>query len=158
MRRTLAKAGISRLWRELPGVASATQQAFAGAGVPCPMPVSHAAGWAAVSYLVAYEGATEDLNLWHDHYMAVASPIMRAFPHPADRDLQRIDWVGFLPLRRWSTCSATRWCSTTPGGADGGVEFAVRHEMREDFHKFPPFGGRTRIIRCIHGALSRSIA
>lgn len=124
----------------LPSLAGAdiTEQAMLTRRFPVPAP---AAG--ACTYLVSYEGEAADGNEWLSHYIAHHPPIMARFP--AIRAIEiytRIDW-----------CSATGWARETalqrnkvvfddPAGLTTALNSPIRHEMRADFARFPPFHGR----------------
>ena len=128
----------------LPGIVSATQQAmiarpflvadpdFRPPGPPC-------------TYLVAYDGPADDLNLWLDHYIRSHPPIMARFPGIRQIEIcTAIDWIGFLALPRATHMQRNKVVFDNQAALTAALNSPVRHEMRADFKLFPPFrGGNT---------------
>ena len=126
----------------LPSLAEAdvTQQAM----LARPFPVSEPAPPTApgCSYLVAYEGEAEDLNAWLTYYIAHHPPIMRRFPGIRAIEIDtRIDWCSALPFHRADAMQRNKVVFDSPAALDAALNSPVRHEMRADFAKFPPFAG-----------------
>jgi uncharacterized protein (TIGR02118 family) len=94
------------------------------------------------TYLVAYEGEAEDANVWLDYYIAHHPPIMARFPGIREIEIStRIDWCGFLPFRRVNYLQRNKVVFDSAEALTEALNSPVRHEMRADFKKFPPFNG-----------------
>lgn len=119
--------------------ASATHQAFCVRGFPAgdgrlPEP--------RCSFLVHYPGPANDLNAWLAHYIASHPPIMRRFPGIRQIEiLTRVDWIDALPLPRAGHMQRNRVVFDSPEALTAALNSPVRHEMRADYHEFPPFAG-----------------
>jgi hypothetical protein len=53
----------------------------------------------------------------------------------------RIDWCGFLPWHRVDHMQRNKVVFDSAEALTAALNSPVRHEMRADFHKFPPFQG-----------------
>jgi hypothetical protein len=97
------------------------------------------------TYLVSYEGEAEDANVWLAYYIAHHPPIMARFPGIREIGIcTRIDWCGFLPFRRVNYLQRNKVVFDSPEALTAALNSPVRHEMRADFKKFPPYtGGNT---------------
>ena len=94
------------------------------------------------TYLVAYEGEAEDLNIWHAFYLTDHPPIMARFPGIREVEIYtRIDWCGFLPWRRVEHMQRNKVVFDTPSALTAALSSPVRHEMRAAFRNFPAFTG-----------------
>jgi hypothetical protein len=94
------------------------------------------------SYLVHYPGEAEDLNLWLWHYVAHHPQIMRRFPGIRQIEiLTRVDWIDAMPFARVAHLQRNRVVFDTPEALTAALQSPVRHELRADFHRFPPFEG-----------------
>ena len=126
----------------LPG-ASITQQAMLVRTYPVPDPVFQTPpGEPHCTYLVAYEGQAEDLNLWLTHYIAHHPPIMAKFPGIRQIEIYtRIDWCGHLPFPRVTHMQRNKVVFDSPAALTAALNSPVRHEMRADFNQFPPYSG-----------------
>jgi hypothetical protein len=94
------------------------------------------------SYLVAYEGAAEDLPAWLAHYIADHPPIMARFPGIRQIEIYTcIDWCGGLPWPRVAHMQRNKVVFDSPAALTGALNSPVRHEMRAAFQRFPPFTG-----------------
>ena len=127
----------------LPGVNEATQQAMLARSFPVPDPVFRTpAGAPACTYLVAYEGAAENLNVWLDYYIRSHPPIMARFPSIREIEIcTGIDWIGFLPFTRVAHMQRNKVVFDDQAALTAALNSPVRHEMRADFKHFPPFTG-----------------
>ena len=77
------------------------------------------------TYLVAYEGAAEDLTAWLTHYIADHPPIMARFPGIRQIEIYTcIDWCGGLPWPRVTHMQRNKVVFDNPGGIDRRTEFA----------------------------------
>ena len=94
------------------------------------------------TYLVAYEGEAEDANVWLAYYIAHHPPIMARFPGIREIEIcTRIDWCGFLPFRRVNYLQRNKVVFDSAEALTAALNSPVRHEMRADFKKFPPYNG-----------------
>lgn len=137
------QASVSR--RDFPSLVgvAATQQAMLTRVFPVPDPnFQTAPGALPCTYLVAYEGAAEDLNAWLSHYITHHPPIMARFPGIRQIEIYtRIDWCGFLPWRRVDYMQRNKVVFDSPAALTAALSSPVRHDMRADFRTFPPFTG-----------------
>ena len=134
--------------RDFPGLLDGdiTQQAMVTRSFAVPDPQFRTApGELPCTYLVAYEGMAEDLPLWLGHYIAQHAPIMRRFPGIRELEIYtRLDWCGALPWRRADYMQRNKVVFDDAASLTAALNSPVRHEMRADFVKFPPFtGGNT---------------
>jgi hypothetical protein len=94
------------------------------------------------TYLVAYEGTAQDLNGWLAYYIVSHPPIMARFPGIREIEIYtRIDWCSFLPWPRVDHMQRNKVVFDSPAALTAALNSPVRHEMRADFAKFPPFTG-----------------
>jgi len=94
------------------------------------------------SFLVSYPGEADDLNAWLNHYVASHPPIMRRFPGIRQIELlSRVDWIDALPIERATAMQRNRVVFDTPQALTAALQSPVRHELRADYHRFPPFSG-----------------
>ena len=115
------------------------EQAMVARRFPVPEPRD---GSGLCTYLVAYEGEAEDENVWLSHYIASHPPIMARFP--AIRAIEvytRLDWCSGTGWVRERALQRNKVVFDDPGALTAALNSPVRHEMRADFHGFPPFRG-----------------
>jgi uncharacterized protein (TIGR02118 family) len=94
------------------------------------------------SYLVHYPGTADDLNQWLAYYIAHHPPLMARFPGIRGIEIStRIDWCGVLPWHRVDHMQRNKVVFDSAAALTAALNSPVRHEMRADFHKFPPFHG-----------------
>jgi len=94
------------------------------------------------SYLVAYEGAADDLPAWLAHYIADHPPIMARFPGIRQIEIYTcIDWCGGLPWPRVAHMQRNKVVFDSPAALTAALNSSARHEMRAAFRRFPPFTG-----------------
>jgi len=94
------------------------------------------------SYVVHYPGPASDLNAWLDHYITGHPPLFRRFPGiRAIEILTRVDWVSHLPHARANHMQRNRVMFDSAEALTAALQSPVRHELRADFHSFPPFEG-----------------
>jgi hypothetical protein len=123
----------------LAGVAP-TQQAMLARRFTVPEP-----GEGGCTYLVSYEGEAEDLNAWLSHYLDHHPPLMARFP--AIRELEvctRLDWCSALPFRRAEHIQRNKVVFDSTAALTAALASPVRHEMRADFNRLPPYSGPVR--------------
>jgi hypothetical protein len=97
------------------------------------------------TYLVDYPGEADDPNQWLAHYIAHHPPIMARFPGIREIEIYtRIDWCGCLPWQRVDHLQRNKVVFDSPADLTTALNSPVRHEMRADFNRFPPYrGGNT---------------
>jgi len=96
----------------------------------------------ACSYLVGYQGPAEDLNAWLAHYLEHHTAIMTRFSGIREIEVcTRIDATGVLPWPREACILRNRVVFDSAAALDAALASPVRHAMRADYAKFPPFGG-----------------
>ena len=136
------RGAVKALAARLPSLsqAQASQQAMLNRQFPVPeeMPFPPEA----CSYLVHYPGPARDLNEWLAHYLEHHPPIMARFPGIREIEiLTRIDWIDSLPWRRVFPMQRNRVMFDSAEALTAALHSPVRHEMREDFARFPAFEG-----------------
>lgn len=107
------------------------------------------------TYLVSYEGEAEDLNAWHAHYIESHTGHMAMFPGIRELEIYtRLDWVSLQPWTRQNFMQRNKVVFDSTDALQGALHSSVRHEMREDFKRFPKFTGpnnhfamATRVVR-----------
>ncbi len=123
--------------------ADVTQQAMLVRCYPVPDAIFHTPrGELPCTYLVAYEGAADDLVAWLTHYIADHPPIMARFPGIRQIEIYtRIDWCGFLPWPRVDHMQRNKVVFDSSAALTEALNSPVRHEMRASFARFPSFTG-----------------
>lgn len=119
-----------------------TQQAMLARSVPVSDAQAARHGDIGCTYLVAYPGPAEDLNAWLSHYIRSHASLMSRFP--AIRAVEvctRIDYCSGLPWRRAECMLRNSVAFSSPAALTAALHSPVRHEMRADFHRFPPYAG-----------------
>jgi hypothetical protein len=121
----------------------ATQQAMLVRRHPVPDPIFRTPpGERPCTYLVAYEGAADDLPAWLAHYIADHPPIMARFPAIRRIEIYTcIDWCGSLPFARVAHMQRNKVVFDNQAALTEALNSPVRHEMRAAFHRFPRFTG-----------------
>ena len=134
----LQRLAVAGAWPSLEG-AKATQQAMYARSFPVD---AGAVDERRCSFLVHYPGPAADLNAWLNHYVAGHPPLMRRFPGIRQIEiLTRVDWLDAMPLERVEHMQRNRVVFDTPEALTQALQSPVRHELRADFHKFPPYEG-----------------
>lgn len=123
--------------------AAVTQQAMLARAFPVPdARGGTASGEPACTYLVTYEGAAVDQNTWLAHYIVHHTAIMARFPGIREVEVcTRIDWCGFLPWPRIDAMLRNKVVFDDATALTTALTSPVRHDMRADFQRFPPFTG-----------------
>jgi len=122
------------------------QEALAVRHYPVPDPVFRTpAGVPHCTYLVSYRGPAQDINVWLTHYINHHPPIMARFPGIRQIEIcSRMDWCGALPVPVLAHMQRNKVVFDSPDALTAALNSPVRHEMRADFHEFPPYeGGNT---------------
>ena len=114
------------------------------------------AGVDSATYLVHYPGQAQDLNAWNTHYLDHHPDIMRTFPGIQGIEIYtRLDWVGGLPGPRVDFMQRNKVVFADPEALSAALLSPVIHDMRADFHRFPPFsGGNVHHPMATHAARS----
>ena len=123
--------------------ATVTQQAMLTRRFPVPdARFRTRPGALACTYLVNYPGDAEDVGAWLAHYIAHHPPIMARFPGIREIEIYtRLDWCGCLPWRRVDHMQRNKVVFDDAAALTAALNSPVRHEMRADFERFPPYAG-----------------
>jgi len=114
-----------------------------------------AAGKPHCSYLVHYPGYAEDFFAWLNYYLAHHPQIMLRFPKIRGVEIYtRVDWIDAMPWRRANYMQRNKQVFDSPEDLTAALNSPVRHEMRADFEKFPPFHGSNRHFAMITVSLA----
>ncbi len=128
------------------------QQVMLNRRFPTPQP----AGVQSATYLVHYPGQAQDLNAWNTHYLKHHPHIMQTFPGIQGIEIYtRIDWIGGLPGPRVAFMQRNKLVFAHAQALSAALLSPVIHEMRADFHRFPPFsGGNVHYPMATHAAIA----
>ena len=132
-------ASMELLPRDLPpGVAS--YEAMTVHRFAVPEPRIAAEPWC--TYLVRYEGTATDESAWLKHYIDNHPPLMARLPGIRELEIYGpTDWDKAGP-RRVRSLQRNKTAFDSPEALTAALNSPVRHEMRSDFARFPPFSGR----------------
>jgi len=145
---TLRDGGAAHAFADaarFPALAGATlvHQAMAVRRFPVPEPSAFAEG-EQCTYLVSYEGPANDFDAWLAHYLDHHPPIMGRFPGIREIEIYtRVDYRGTMPGTRSQAMQRNKVVFDSPQALQAALASPVRHAMREDFTRFPPFNGAT---------------
>jgi hypothetical protein len=105
-------------------------------------PTVQKAGVDSATYLVHYPGEAQDLNAWNTHYLTSHPRIMQSFPGIQGIEIYtRMDWIGTLPGPRVDFMQRNKVVFANAQAMSEALLSPVIHDMRADFHRFPPFSG-----------------
>lgn len=123
--------------------AAVTQQAMLLRELPVPDPQFRTAtDEPCCSYLVTYDGEAEDLTAWVAHYVTHHTAVMARFPGIREIEVcTRIDWQSALAWPRANAMLRNKVVFDDPAALTAALNSPVRHAMRADFQRFPPFHG-----------------
>lgn len=94
------------------------------------------------TFLVAYPGPAENLHGWLRHYIDHHAPIMVTFPNIREAEIfTRVDSPNTLDVERVDLMQRNKVVFDSPSALNDALASNVRHEMREDGLRFPPFSG-----------------
>lgn len=94
------------------------------------------------TYLVAYHGAALDYSDWLSHYIDHHIPLMRRLPGLRDLEIYtRVEWASYLPIPRSHAVQRNKVVFDDSTSMTAALNSPLRHEMRADYHAFPPFEG-----------------
>lgn len=117
-----------------------TQQAMLNREFAVPDPAPSTAN--ACSFLVYYPGPADDVHEWHAHYLTNHPPLMARLPGVREIEvLTRIDWIDAMPWQRTRHMQRNRIMFDSAEVLTEALHSPVRHEMRADFERLPPFQG-----------------
>ncbi|TAK87167.1 MAG: EthD family reductase [Betaproteobacteria bacterium] len=142
LERAAARNGALQALGDLFPSEHVTQQAMLvrSFGVPEPLVLSNDLP---CTYLVGYEGPAEDLNAWLAYYIENHPPLMARMPGIREFEIcTRIDWCTFLPWRRDPCMQRNKVVFDSVQALTDALRSPIRHEMREDYKRFPPFSGK----------------
>jgi len=144
---TAANGHLQRLAARdlLPSLAGAPihQQAMFARGFPvAEAPTRNAPDQPTCSYLVGYEGPAEDLDAWLAHYLEHHTAIMARFPGIREIEVcTPSEANGSLTWPRETCMLRNRVVFDDAAALGAALASPVRHAMRADYAKFPPFRG-----------------
>ena len=96
------------------------------------------------TYLVSYEGEAQDQNAWLGHYLGQHIGHMASLPGLRELEVYtRLDWIGSLPWTRVNFMQRNKVALDSTDALTRALNSPARHRMREDYHGFPLFTGRT---------------
>jgi uncharacterized protein (TIGR02118 family) len=121
----------------------ATHQAMLARDYAVPDPACRTpAGALPCTYLVHYPGPAEDLNAWLRHYITHHPPIMARFPGIREIEIcTRLDWCDAIAWPRVDAMQRNKVVFDDAASLTAALNSPVRHEMRADFARFPPYRG-----------------
>lgn len=94
------------------------------------------------TYLVHYPGEAKDFKAWLSHYLEHHPQIMKLFPGVREIEIYtRVDWMDAMPWQRVNYMQRNKVVFDSPLALTKALHSSIRHEMRADFEKFPPFEG-----------------
>jgi uncharacterized protein (TIGR02118 family) len=94
------------------------------------------------SFLVHYPGHAADFDAWLNYYLSHHPQIMKFFPGVREIEIfTRVDWVDAMPWTRVHYMQRNKLVFDSAAAITAAMNSPVRHEMRADFEKFPPFEG-----------------
>ena len=126
----------------LPSLASTRPNAQAFWRRHCPVPAAAPGTGRQCSYVVHYPGPAQDPNAWHDHYIKGHVPLFQRFPGIRGVEiLTGVEWISHLPHHKVGHLQRNRVTFDSPEVLTAALQSPVRHELRADFHNFPPFQG-----------------
>jgi len=119
------------------------QQVMARRPFPVPMPEPKLApGALPCQFLVHYPGHAHDFDAWINYYLGHHPQIMYFFEGVREIEIfTRVDWLDAMPWRRVHYMQRNKLMFDSAEAITAAMNSPVRHQMRADFEKFPPFEG-----------------
>lgn len=119
------------------------QQAMLRRPFPVADPVARVAdGALPCQFLVHYPGHALDFDEWINYYLTHHPQIMFDFPGVREIEIfTRIDWLDAMPWTRVHYMQRNKLMFDSAHAITEAMHSPVRHAMRQDFEKFPPFEG-----------------
>jgi len=97
------------------------------------------------SYLVHYPGEAEEFFTWLNYYLTHHPQIMKFFPGIRAIEIYtRVDWLDALNWSRANYMQRNKLVFDSAESLTQALNSTVRHDMRADYEKFPPFTGENR--------------
>ncbi|TDG02841.1 ethyl tert-butyl ether degradation protein EthD [Paraburkholderia guartelaensis] len=96
------------------------------------------------SYMVAYEGPTEDFNVWLTHYLAHHPPLMLQLPALRELEIYTpVESRSALPFACTALMQRNKVVFDDADALAHALASPVRDAMRRDFQTLPPYSGAT---------------
>lgn len=93
-------------------------------------------------FLVHYPGRAVDFDAWINYYLTHHPQIMFDFPGVREIEIfTRVDWLDAMPWTRVHYMQRNKLMFDSAQAITDAMHSPVRHAMRQDFEKFPPFEG-----------------
>ncbi|CAB3806349.1 hypothetical protein LMG28614_06375 [Paraburkholderia ultramafica] len=93
-------------------------------------------------FLVHYPGHAEDFDAWLNYYLSHHPQIMKFFEGVREIEIfTRVDWVDAMPWKRVHYMQRNKLMFDSAEAITRAMNSPVRHQMRADFERFPPFVG-----------------
>lgn len=129
-------------WESLPNL-DVEHQVMYVRPFPIPEKAQEAApGATQCTYLVHYPGVAENFNEWLGYYLRHHPQIMFRFEGVRAIEIfTRVDWCDEMPWTRVHHMQRNLQRFDTRTALEAVLQSPIRHEMRADFEKFPPFTG-----------------
>lgn len=130
---------------DYPSLATCTVEQQVMARRPFPVRDSQAQvpqGALPCQFLVHYPGRAENFDEWLAYYLSHHPQIMKFFDGVREIEIfTRVDWVDAMPWQRVHYMQRNKLMFDSAEAITRAMNSPVRHEMRADFEKFPPFEG-----------------
>lgn len=95
------------------------------------------------TYLVGYEGPTDDEAAWLAHYLKHHPPLMAKLPGIRELEIYTpLEWRCPPTLKRVRHLQRNKVAFDSAAALAVALDSPVRREMRADFAQFPPYRGR----------------
>ena len=131
--------------RDLPSLAACAveQQVMARRPFPVLDPTPRVPdGALPCQFLVHYPGRAENLDEWLAYYLAHHPQIMKFFDGVREIEIfTRVDWIDAMPWARVHYMQRNKLMFDSAEAITAAMNSPVRHQMRADFERFPPFEG-----------------
>jgi hypothetical protein len=93
-------------------------------------------------FLVLYPGRAENLDEWLAYSLAHHPQIMKFFDGVREIEIfTRVDWIDAMPWPRVRYMQRNKLMFDSAEAITAAMNSPVRHQMRADFERFPPFEG-----------------
>ncbi|MBK8019133.1 MAG: ethyl tert-butyl ether degradation protein EthD [Betaproteobacteria bacterium] len=98
---------------------------------------------ACCTYLVGFEGPAQDSDTWLSYYLSTQATQLTQLPRVREVEVYTpLQWRSALPWKRASHLQRNKAVFDDPKSLVGALHSPVRHRMRHDLSRFPPFSGR----------------
>lgn len=93
-------------------------------------------------FLVHYPGRAADFGAWINYYLEHHPQIMKYFEGVREIEIfTRVDWLDAMPWTRVHYMQRNKLMFDSSAAITAAMNSPVRHQMRADFERFPPFEG-----------------